>query len=154
MLHDIRGARHRAHTSDSGDTLLEVVISTAVVGIAAVALIGAILTSITASSEHRSLTVDNAVLKSYANAAVQQIQRQASANWTSCASSYTVTPPANMPSDYTVALSSAQYWSASGNSGSWSGNCPGATAPQLFTVTVTSPTQVSTSISFVIRKPT
>lgn len=154
MLYAMIRARLRAEPSDSGDTLLEVVISTAIVGIAAVALIGALLTSITASSEHRSLTVDNTALKSYANAAVQQIQRQASANWTSCASTYTVTPPANMPSDYTVSLSSARYWTASGNSGSWSGNCPGAAAPQLFTVTVTSPTQVATSISFVIRKPT
>lgn len=150
----MRAARHRVETRDSGDTLLEVVISTAVVGIAAVALIGALLTSITASSEHRSLTVNDTALKSYADAAVQQIQRQASAGWQGCASNYTVTAPSNMPSNYSVALSGVQYWTAGGNSGSWSSSCPGATAPQLLTVTVTSPTQVATSISFVVRKPT
>jgi len=154
MLYAMIRARLRAEPSDSGDTLLEVVISSAVVGIAAVALIGALLTSITASSEHRSLTVNDTALKSYADAAVQQIQRQASANWQGCAASYSVTAPTNMPSNYSVALSGAKYWTGSGNSGSWTSSCPGATAPQLLTVTVTSPTQVATSVSFVVRKPT
>jgi len=154
MLHPISAARERAGSGEGGDTLLEVVIATAVVGITAVALIGGLLTAITASSSHRSLSVNQTALKSYANASVQQIQRQANATWPGCSGTVSVTAPSNMPSNYTVALSSAQYWTANGTSGTWGGSCPGDTAPQLFTVTVTSPTQITTSISFVVRKPT
>lgn len=134
---------------DRGDTLLEVLIALAVVAIAATALIGGVLSSITASSAHRSLAVNDADLKSYAEAAQNQIQRQASPLFADCATTYTVTPP-SMPAGYTVAITSIQYWSG----GAFTSACPaGRDAPQLITLTATSPTQVHTALSFAVRKP-
>jgi type II secretory pathway pseudopilin PulG len=141
----------RASTSESGDTLIEVLLAIAVVAITGAALIGAVLTSVTASSEHRSLALNDASLKTYADSAFQQIQRQASPLWQPCASSYAVTRPAEIPSTYSIGISGIQYWDSS--AGAWSGSCPSSTAPQLITVVVTSPTQLKSSLSFAVRSP-
>lgn len=140
------GARDRV---DRGDTLIEVLIALAIVAIAATALIGGVLTSITGSSVHRSLTVNDADLKSYADAAQDQIQRQASPLFADCATTYSVTAPP-LPANYAVAITGIQYW----NGTAFSSTCtPGGNAPQLITITATSPTQVQSAMSFVVRQP-
>lgn len=148
MLHQI-GPRRSTAAGERGDTLIEVLIALAVVAVAATALIGGVLTSITASSAHRSLAVNDADLKSYAEAAQNQIQRQASPLFADCATSYTVTPP-SMPAGYTVAITGIEYWSGS----AFTSTCQaGQNAPQLITLTATSPTQVHTAMSFAVRNP-
>lgn len=139
---------HAPDRGDRGDTLLEVLIALAVVAIAATALIGGVLTSITASSAHRSLAVNDGDLKSYADAAQNQIQRQASPLFADCATTYAVTPPA-LPANYTVSITGIQYW----NGTAFGATCPGGNAPQLITITATSPTQVQSALSFVVRQP-
>lgn len=123
----------------------------AVIAITAVALIGTILMSITSSARHRTLTLNDVYLKSYADAAQQQIQRQKNPLFQNCATSYSVTTPSNIPSTYTVGITQIQYW----NGSTWVNNCPGTgTPPQLVTVAIQSPTQVAASISFAVRSPT
>jgi len=137
-----------AQESDAGDTLIEVILAVGIVALTAVALVGTILTSITSSTEHRTLTDSDTYIKSFADAAQQQIQRQNNPLFQKCASSYGVNPPNTIPSSYTVGISSIQYWNGSG----WSGSCSGNPA-QLITVTVTSPTQLTSSLSFAVRDP-
>ena len=138
---------HQAVREDRGDTLVEVLIAVAIVAITAAALIGTVLMSITASSEHRSLAVNDTVLKSYAAEAQNMIQRQA--NFQSCASSYTVSLPAGVPTGYSAGISQILYW----NGTSFGSVCDASKPVQLITVTVTSPTQVSSSLSFAVRDP-
>jgi type II secretory pathway pseudopilin PulG len=148
MLHRLTGRRLTAPESDDGDTLIEVILAVGIVAVTAVALIGTILTSITSSTEHRTLTQSDTVLKSYADAAQQQIQRKNNPKFQPCASAYDVNAPSGIPSTYTVGISSIKYWTGSG----WSGGCSGDPV-QLITVTVTPPTQISTSLSFAVRDP-
>lgn len=138
----------RPESADRGDTLLEVLIALAVVAIAATALIGGVLSSITASSAHRSLAINDADLKSFADAAQNQIQRQANPLFVDCATTYAVTPPP-LPANYVVSITGIQYW----NGTAFAATCPGGNAPQLITLTATSPTQVQSALSFVVRQP-
>ena len=149
MLHGMSARASADEPSDLGETLLEVVIAVAIVAIAGVALIGGVLTSITSSSEHRTLTLNDVYLKSYADAASQQIQRASNPLYSSCASSYGVTKPADIPTSWTVGITSIQYWTGS----VWSGSCPGGNPPQLITVAASSPTQATTTMSFAVRDP-
>jgi hypothetical protein len=111
--------------------------------------VGGVLTSITSSSEHRTLTLNDVYLKSYADAAAQQIQRQASPLFTACATSYGVTKPTDIPSTWTVGITSIKYWSGT----SWVTTCPSGDPAQLITVAASSPTQATTTMSFAVRDP-
>jgi type II secretory pathway pseudopilin PulG len=143
--------RRLAEAADGGDTLIEVILAVAIVAVTAVALIGSVLTSITSSGEHRTLTLNDTYLKTYADSAAQQIQRQASPLFQKCATSYSVAMPSTIPSTYTIGIQSIQNW----NGTTWVSNCPqGAPNPaQLITVAVTSPTQITTSLAFAVRDP-
>ncbi|HWC33725.1 MAG TPA: type II secretion system protein [Mycobacteriales bacterium] len=133
---------------DRGETLIEVILAVAIIAITAVALMGSVLTSITSSGEHRTLAANDVYVKSYADAAQQQIQRQANPIYAKCATTYAVTKPSGIPASWTVGITSIKYWSGS----AWSTSCSGDPA-QLITVAVTSPTQLSTSLSFAVRDP-
>ena len=140
--------------ADRGDTLLEVLISLAIVAIAATALIGSIMTSITSSSEHRTLALNDVYLKDYADSAAQQIQRDpTNPLYSPCASTYNVTTPSNIPSSWTIGITGIQYWNTTTKT--WTGSCVAANRPaQLITVAVSSPIQTANSLSFVVRSPT
>jgi type II secretory pathway pseudopilin PulG len=144
-----RGAEAR----DAGDTLIEVILAVAIVAVTAVALIGSVLTSITSSGEHRTLTLSDTYLKTYADSAAQQIQRQDSPLYQKCATSYNIALPSTIPNTYTVGIQSIQYWSGT----TWASSCPPTSSnpdpAQLITVVVTSPTQITTSLAFAVRDP-
>lgn len=56
-------ASSRRRSSDSGDTLVEILITLVLMGIVAAALLGALMTSIRASAEHKNLAQDDSVVK-------------------------------------------------------------------------------------------
>jgi type II secretory pathway pseudopilin PulG len=151
MLHRLAAARiERGTDAARGETLVEVMVAVAIIAIAGVALIGSVLMSITSSTEHRSLTLNDVFLKSYADAATQQIQRESAPLYNKCASSYAVTAPSDIPPTYSIGISSIQYWSGS----NWGASCDTSKDPaQLITVAVTSPTQITTTLSFTVRDP-
>ncbi len=97
-------SRHTA-SNETGDTLLEILIAVVIIGIASVALIGTLVTSITSSAEHRSLTTLDTLLRSFAEAAQYQIQEQSTPNplFAACVSNYTIVSapnPANASGEY------------------------------------------------------
>lgn len=146
---------------DGGETLIELVLAVAIIAITAVALIGSVLTGISASSEHRTLADGDAIIRSFADAAAQQIQRQTPALWQGCATSYTLdnSKLPSVPTGYQVGFdfnaAPIKYWISAGSGGTWSAsNCPSNSAPQLITVVMTPPTQIQETLSFVVRKPT
>lgn len=153
MLHDLRTRLSVAQ--EAGDTLIEVLMAVTIVAITAVALIGSVLTGISASSEHRELANGDTLLRTWADAAAQQIQRQTPPLWQGCASSYTLdssqmpTVPTGYSIGFDFAAAPIKYW----NSGSWSASCPQNNAPQLVTVVLVQPSQVKQSLSFVVRNP-
>ncbi len=120
--------------SESGDTLIEVLIALVVLGLASVALLIAFATSISASSEHRNLATYNSVLTAASQAVISAYQSDPT--YFQCPS---VTPAApTLPSPYaadTVAygtgVNSVQYW----NGTAFTPTCI-ANAPQEVTISV------------------
>jgi prepilin-type N-terminal cleavage/methylation domain-containing protein len=87
-----------ASEQDRGDTLIEILVTVAIVSIAVVALLGGVLASTTASTTHRNLTTVDGVLKSFAETARNTIETQASNG---------SAPPQSTP--FTPCASSSQY---------------------------------------------
>jgi type II secretory pathway pseudopilin PulG len=155
--------RHIDRSSEAGETLVEMLIAIAVIGIAVTAILGALLTSITASTQHRGLAVEDTLLRSYAEQAKQQIELQTPTSSAlyqpSCQASYTVNwPPAGLtvPAGYDVKISNIKYWSTSaGVAGGFvdSATCQLDSGLQLITVTASGPSGLTQQLSFVVRKP-
>jgi type II secretory pathway pseudopilin PulG len=140
-------------TSDAGDTLIEVLFALVIIALSVSALIGALITAIETSGEHRSLSAEDTLLKSYAETAEYQIQTQSTPAplFTECASSYPVVfaMPSGYPG-YSVSISGIQYWNGSG----FDSSCGSTdkTGVQLITVSSTGPGATQT-LSFVVRNP-
>jgi type II secretory pathway pseudopilin PulG len=130
--------------SESGDTLIEVLIAVVIIALAASALLGALLTSITSSESHRSLSVDDTVLKSFAEAAKEQIEFGSSPLYTQCAAGYTLSSPPPVPAGYTVSVTSIQLF-----------GCPAKDLGyQLITATAANAADhVSQQLQFIVRNP-
>lgn len=73
-----RWLARRADRSESGDTLVEVLLALAVIALTATALLGAFTTSISATAQHRNVVTLDTVLKSYVEQVTNQLQQQTS----------------------------------------------------------------------------
>lgn len=147
---------------ERGDTLIEVLLSIVILGLASLALIVAFGTSITASGEHRSLTTADTYVKTVGNYVASSVQSSTS-DFSTCphdASSVlaTYTGLANQLTvpGYSASVTAVEYWNAPtiGVPGSWGSLCV-AGAPQLITVTLTnSATSAVNTLSLVVDSPT
>jgi type II secretory pathway pseudopilin PulG len=164
---------------DRGETYIEILISLIIFGLISVALLGALMTSISSSSEHRYLSVDDTLVKSALETVAQNVQQQPSSSsaYVDCSASNhpnaivtqwmarfsLPTPPVN----YRLVVSGLECWNPSLNSGvgGFDPNCqyvnlvstPGgcgindAAGLQRVTVTVTDPSGYALSLSTLVR---
>ena len=144
-------------SGDAGESLIEVLLSIALMGIGFAAVLGAMQLGLTGSEVHRSQATSETVMLS----AVERV-KAASTTYEPCAvandSHYLPQAQSAVPSGWaaaTVSIPSVQYWNGTGFQ---SGGCAAleAIAPilriQLITVQVTSPNGDATeSMSFVKR---
>jgi Tfp pilus assembly protein PilE len=138
----------RPTRNEQGESLLELVIAVAILGIAVVAIAAGISVSIIVADTHRKQATAGFVAKSYAEAIEQYV---ASGGYAVCAapSSYqpaTVSFPVR--AGFTPTSSAAMSWTGAG----WS-TCTADTGVQKVTVTVTSDGRATESIDVVLRKP-
>jgi len=142
-----RRASWRGHRSESGDTLVELLIALAVIGLTAVALLSGFSTSLSASAEHRSLVSIDTVLKSFVETATYQLSLQpqppiVAPQFTDCATASTYSPLTLSQNGYTAIISAngstpaVEYW----NGSSWTTSCNASAIPpqpQLINAQVT-----------------
>ena len=89
--------------SEAGDTLIEILIALAVIGIAATAILLAFATTISGSGQHRNLVTMDTMLRSASAEVTAAIQQQSSTVFAACSGAYTVNqvsiplPNANAP---------------------------------------------------------
>jgi Tfp pilus assembly protein PilV len=96
-------------TDESGASLLEVLVAVVILAIAATALVGGLLTSITVSDVHRKQTTAGAVAQDYA-------EKITGILYVECATpaAYALAPAAvPVPAGYTAAVDSVEYWNGS-----------------------------------------
>jgi prepilin-type N-terminal cleavage/methylation domain-containing protein len=98
---------------DRGETLIELVVAIAVMGIAAVAILGGLMMSIRTSVMHRNDATGGAYVRSFAEA----IQTDTDANgYKSCAnaqSGYAGVGVPDLPTGYTKSVTAVQSWTGS-----------------------------------------
>ena len=90
-----------AGRGQEGTTLVEVLVAVAILGIAFVAVLGGMATSIMSSDIHRKQADSMAVLTRYAEVVK-------AAGYTACASTYS--PPFSPPSGYQPSVTGVRYW--------------------------------------------
>lgn len=160
--------------SDSGDTLIEILVAVIILGLTAVALLGAFASDLTGASVYKNSSTIDTVLKNFAEDATFEIQYQANPLFAACAtltgsatsSESTIyyngssTPLAYLPPNgFTVTANPAADPSANPLLGiqyfyqntSFSSSCnSGQNEPQLITVEATGPHGANGTLSFVV----
>jgi len=150
--------RAKRVTSDAGETLIEVVLSVIILGIAAVALLESMATSTKLSDIHRKQANAAAYVRDYAEAVQNWVAAPSSSsnptNYQVCASSTAYSPSTvsyTVPVGYVATESAALTW----NGGAW-GACSGATDNGIQRVTLTVATndgRASEHLDLIIRRP-
>lgn len=139
--------RRAAVRHDRGETLVELLVTIVILGIAGVAILGATLIAVDSSVLHRSQAQAQAGLRSWA----EQIAR---ASYTECAGTSSFPAPSGVSSDFSWTVNGVQYWDGSQFVASCAGTDRGV---QKVTLQVTVPRTVypgfSQKLDVVVRKP-
>ena len=135
---------------ERGETLIELLVALAILGIALVAIIGAFGASITMSDVHRKQASAGAAVRNYGELVENFV---AGTGYSSCASASAYAPAAvgyTAPSGYSASSLSIQYWTGS----AWSASCGTDTGLQQLTLSVSSTdTRAVERLVVVLRKP-
>lgn len=138
----------RLDRTDEGFTLVEMLVTIALLGMAMVAIVSAIMTSIVTSDVHRKQATGETVMRGYA----EQVKREAV--YTSCATTY---PVAFSPRPgYTTSLVGVDYWDAAAST--WkpqpAPNCATEdTVQRVLLETATDDGRTAESVEVVVRRP-
>ncbi|MCW2857745.1 MAG: hypothetical protein JWR52_3360 [Marmoricola sp.] len=112
----MRTRRGRGQQLDRGETLVEILVSIAILGIAAIAILVGLQLAIKASDIQRKETTGGAYVRNYAEA-LENYVAAANSNYVACASTATYGPSTvgfSAPSGYTASVLSVQSVSATG----------------------------------------
>jgi len=139
------------HTSERGESLVEVLIAVAIMGIAVVAIMGGLTTSVLVSDVHRKQTTAGTVVRAYAEAIEHSV---ADGNYVACAPAGSYASPAGftVPSGYpkSVVAGSMRYW----NGTAWQTSCSTDSGVQRLQIQVASDDGRATeTVMVVLRKP-
>lgn len=139
-----------AHAGDRGETLVELLITVVILGIAAVAIVGGLMTSIQMSDIHRKQASAGASARDFAETVDRYV---GSTGYVACATPSSYAPAAvgfGAPAGYTASVASVRYWTGTG----WTTTCTTDLGLQQVTVQVQSSDARATETSVVVvRKP-
>src|SRR4051794_9713611 len=105
--------RRTPQRSDSGETLIELVIAVAILGIAAVAILGGLMVSIQSSVIHRNEATGGAYVRSFAEAIQTSVDNAGYKPCATAAAAYAGVPVLDLPAGYTRSVMSVQSWNGS-----------------------------------------
>lgn len=104
----------RRSRDDGGETLIELIVALSILGIAAVAILAGVMTSIRASTLHRNEASGGTYVRSFAEAIQNHVDT--SGGYASCGSAATVYEGVvvpSLPSGYTKKVTDVQSWTGS-----------------------------------------
>jgi type II secretory pathway pseudopilin PulG len=142
--------RGRPGASDSGETLVELIISVAIMGISVVALIGGIATTILMSDIHRKQATAGSYVRSYAEAVGTYVDVPGNFNATTSPSALQTAVDFAAPTGFTATVTPpVRCWT-----GTAFGTCLASSTAQQLTLKVASTdSRASESLVVVVRKP-
>lgn len=135
---------------DRGETLLELLISLAIMSIAVVAVVGGLVTSIAVSDIHRKQSTAGAAVRDYAENVEKHV---AGTGYTACAAPSAYAPGAvgfTAPSGYTASAVTVRYWSGT----AWAASpCTDVGLQELTVQVASSDNRATERLVLVLRKP-
>ncbi len=138
---------------ERGETLLELLIAIAILGIAVVAIVAGIATALTASDVNRKQARVETLLRNYAeavtNPAVGYVECATTGSYPSAPTGFT------LPSGYSISITSMAYWNAD-NPATFTSTCPANPDNGVQRVTVrvnSSDVRGDKTLTFVKRRP-
>jgi type II secretory pathway pseudopilin PulG len=141
------------YPNDRGETLLELLITVMIVGVAVVALVGGIATSIRMSDIHRKQAAAGAYVRAFAEA-IETYVTASPTKYTACAGTGTYAPAYTaLDGDptYTAKITAVKYWNGSS---AFVSTVPCAdTGVQQVSLLVTADNTVAETLDVIIRKP-
>ena len=140
-------------SADRGETLVELLVTIVIMGIAVAAIVGGLMTSIQMSDIHRKQATAGALARDYAEGLDRYVAGSAAA-YVACAvpSTYPLTLPAGVaaPGGFTPSITSVRYWTGT----AWTPTCTSDLGLQQVTVQVATGDSRATETSVVVlRKP-
>jgi len=138
---------------DAGETLVELLITVAVLGIAVTAIVGGLMVAVDASSLHRNQAQAQHLLRDWAET-VSGVGDTGGYAYAACPAAPAAPAAPALPAGFGAAVSRVENWSGTG----WVTSCP---SPDLgvrrLTLTITAPTGAypgfSQSLAVVVRRP-
>jgi prepilin-type N-terminal cleavage/methylation domain-containing protein len=143
---------HRApQRDDRGETLIELVVAVAILGIAAVAILGGLLVSTQTSTIHRNSATSGAYVRSFAEAIQNFVDSSGYKSCATAAAAYAGVSVPGLPSGYTPSVTAVQSW----NGSAW-GACTGDGIQRLdlkVTTTGDSVHRAAETLTVILRQP-
>jgi type II secretory pathway pseudopilin PulG len=134
--------------NDQGETLLELIIAVAIMGIAVVSIVSGLVTSILMSDVHRKESSAGAYVRDYA----ENVENTVAAGGYVTAATTTSYPYTPSDSRYTASITTVRCWTGSAWTGCTAGTDIGVQQLTLQVKTSTD-TRAAESLVVVVRKP-
>jgi prepilin-type N-terminal cleavage/methylation domain-containing protein len=132
---------------DRGETLLELLIAVVIMGVAVVAVAGALVNSVQLSDVHRKQATAAAAVRDYGEAITNAV---AGGGYVACAGPGSYATGFAVPSGYAKSVVSVRYW----NGSAWQAGCTTDTGLQQLTIKVSSADdRAGEQLVVVVRKP-
>jgi len=147
-------AGRRPGSNDDGETLIELLIAVAIMGITVIAIVGGFATSILMSDVHRKQTTAGAYVRDYAEAVEHYVAVPGNFNATTSPIALQTAVAADgfaAPTGFTAGVTSVQCWD---DTASVFGTCATGNTVQRVTLSMASAdSRASESLVVVVRKP-
>jgi prepilin-type N-terminal cleavage/methylation domain-containing protein len=136
----------------AGETLIELLVAMSILGVAVVALVSGIGTSVLVSDVHRKEATAGAVVRTYSEAIEAAVDAPTSGYNTTCAgvSAYSAPAGFSAPSGYTAKVTAIAYW----NGSAFGSTCSADVGVQKLSLLVSSTdNRARESLDLIIRQP-
>lgn len=142
--------RRTPQRSDRGETLIELVVAVAILGMAAVAILGGLMVGIRTSVMHRNDATGGAYVRSFAEAIQTDVDTNGYKTCANAPSGYASVGVPDLPTGYTRSVTAVQSW----NGSTW-GPCTvdGIQRLDLRVTTTGASLQAEEKLTVVLRQP-